>query len=696
MVAKRLVIVESPAKAKTINKFLGKDYVVEASFGHIRDLPKSRMGVDVENGFEPRYVIPVKARKTVTKLKKAAKGKEVFLAADPDREGEAISWHLNSILEDTPKSIQRVEFNEITKDAVTKAFLHPREINQKLVNAQQARRILDRIVGYELSPLLWKKIGKGLSAGRVQSVALRLIVDREAEIRKFVPQEYWSLEAQLSSRRESEKTKVFIAKLDRIGKEKAEVKNEKETLELKSILEKSKFEVTAVDQKERQRKPQAPYTTSKLQQEAYNRLGFPAAKTMRIAQGLYEGVDVGEESVGLITYMRTDSVRVTPAATEEAQKYITEQFGKEYLPETPNVYKSKKSAQEAHEAVRPSSVYRTPESIQQYLDADQFKLYDLIWRKFVGSVMSPGRDLVTSIEIVAAEKYFFKATGTINVFPGFLKVFGDFSKKKKEAEGAEDDEDQPLPDLIKGEALTLHELLGNQHFTKPPARFNDASLVKSLEEEGIGRPSTYAPTIATLLARDYVERKGGALMPTELGEIVVKQLLEHFPRIMDVEFTARMEEDLDKIEDGDVNWIEVLKEFYSPFSKSVEQAKFEMKDMKQELIETGQTCEKCGKPMVIRWGRFGKFVACTGYPECKNTKPISTGLPCQQPGCSGTLVKRKSRMGRFFYGCSNYPTCTFITNKLPKTEEAGDGSAETSPAPESGGGTKSGDGPMVP
>ncbi len=669
--AKRLVIVESPAKAKTINKFLGKDYIVEASFGHVRDLPKSKMGVDVDTDFTPQYVIPVKARKTVSRLKKAAKGKEVFLAPDPDREGEAISWHLSSILDKDPKSVKRVEFNEITKEAVKKAFLNPRLIDQKLVNAQQARRILDRIVGYELSPLLWKKVGKGLSAGRVQSIALRLIVDRENEIRKFIPVEYWSLCAKLSSQRESEREKIFIAKLERIGKDKTEIKNEAETLKLKSILEKSTFEVASVEKKERHRRPQAPYTTSKLQQEAYNRLGFPAAKTMRIAQKLYEGVDVGEESVGLITYMRTDSVHVAKSAFEEAERFIKEQIGSEYLPKTPNIYKAKKRAQEAHEAIRPTSVYRTPESIGQYLDSDELKLYELIWRKFVASNMAHARDLVTSIEIAAAKDYIFKATGTINIFPGFLKVFEDVARKKKEnSENSDDnDDEQPLPDLVEGEPITLHELIGNQHFTKPPARFNDASLVKALEEEGIGRPSTYAPIIFTILSREYVERKGGALIPTELGEIVVKQLTQHFPSIMDIAFTARMEEELDRIEDGDMDWVQVLKDFYIPFHKSMEEAKLLMKDMKQELVETDQTCEKCGKPMVVRWGRFGKFIACSGFPECKNTKPVSTGVACPQPNCNGYLIKRKSKTGRPFYGCSNYPTCNYLVNKLPSAED---------------------------
>ncbi|MBI4387520.1 MAG: type I DNA topoisomerase [Candidatus Omnitrophica bacterium] len=690
--AKKLVIVESPAKAKTINKFLGKDYQVEACFGHVRDLPKSKMGVDFETSFTPRYVIPTKARKVVNHLKKAARGKEVFLAPDPDREGEAISWHLTAILDKNPKAIHRVEFNEITKEAVKKAFEHPRVINEKLVNAQQARRILDRIVGYELSPLLWKKVSRGLSAGRVQSVALRLVVEREDEIKKFIPEEYWSLCVKLSSHRASEKEKVFVAKLDRIGKDRAELKSEEETLKIKATLEKGTFQVGSVDKKERARRPQAPYTTSKLQQEAYNRLGFPAAKTMRVAQMLYEGVDIGDESVGLITYMRTDSVQVAKSALGEVTQFIQQTFGKEYLPGTPNVYKSKKSAQEAHEAIRPTSAFRTPESIKAHLSHDEFKLYELIWSKFVASQMSEARDLVTSVEIVAEKDYFFKASGTINLFPGFSKVFLDAKahrKRREKAEGigeqteerGEEDDEQPLPDLVESELLKLHELIGDQHFTKPPARYNDASLVKALEEDGIGRPSTYAPTIHTLLAREYVHRKGGALMPSELGEIVMRQLLEHFPKIMDIQFTALMEEELDKIEEGELDWVRVLKDFYEPFQKSVADAKLQMKDVKQEITETGQVCEKCGKPMVIRWGRFGKFIACSGFPECKNTKPISTGVACPQPGCNGSLIKRKSKRGRPFYGCSNYPTCTYISNQLPKTETETKEAADQAPTP---------------
>ncbi len=688
---KNLVIVESPAKAGTINKFLGQNFQVEASFGHVRDLPKSKMGLDLETGFTPQYIIPQKAKKTVSNLRKQAKDKEViYLATDPDREGEAISWHLANIFtedkaakngqSDKHVEIKRVMFNELTKEAVKSAFEHPRGIDQNLVNAQQARRVLDRIVGYELSPLLWKKVGRGLSAGRVQSVALRLIVDREREIRAFKPEEYWSLRAELSSQRSSEKEKIFEAKLDRIGDQKADLKNEEQTLKIKKDLENAKFSVISIQKKERRRKPQAPYSTSKLQQEAYNRLGFSASRTMRIAQSLYEGVEIGSEgSVGLITYMRTDSVNISETAQKEAAKFIKEKFGDDYLPKTPNIYRSKKGAQEAHEAIRPSSAYREPEQIKSFLEEDQFKLYDLIWRKFVASQMSTALDLVTSIDILAGANYFFRASGKKTLFQGFSIVFSEIGKAKKteekpaalkkEGEEEEEDEDElEFPDLEQNEVLKVHELIGNQHFTKPPARFNDASLVKILEEEGIGRPSTYAPIIYTLTSRDYVERKGGALTPTELGETVLTLLVEHFPSVLDVKFTALMEEELDKIEEGTLDWEKVLRDFNEPFQVVLKKAKEFMKDVRQEPVPSGDNCPNCSKPMMIKWGRFGKFIACSGFPECKTTKSISTGIVCPKEGCGGYLVKRKGKGGRKFFGCSNYPKCDYIANQLPKKE----------------------------
>ncbi|MBI3313394.1 MAG: type I DNA topoisomerase [Candidatus Omnitrophica bacterium] len=676
-----LVIVESPAKAKTINKFLGDDFLVEASMGHVRDLPKSKMGVDIAGDFTPSYIISKKARKTVTHLKNQAKGKTgIYLAPDPDREGEAISWHLEHIFKEAngkDVQIRRVVFNEITKEAVKEAFKHPREIAMNLVNAQQARRILDRIVGYELSPLLWRKVGRGLSAGRVQSVALRLIVDREREIKSFVPVEYWSIEAKLSSEKKENAEKVFIAKLEKIGKDKVEIKNREDAEKIRQDILNHPFKVSKVDKSERRRKPQAPYTTSKIQQEAYNRLGFPAAKTMRVAQKLYEGVEIGDEgSTGLITYMRTDSVNIAKSAQDEVVQFIRQKFGADYLPKEPPVYKAKKGAQEAHEAIRPTSVRREPQALRQYLADDEFKLYELIWQKFVASQMSAAVDEHMSVVIDVKEKYFFKTTGRINLFPGFSIVFSEAKaqkEKKEEKEKQEGEEDEPiyeLPQLTVGEILKLHELMGYQHFTKPPARYNDASLVKTLEEKGIGRPSTYAPTIYTILVREYVNRKGGALIPTELGETVVDLLVKHFPKVMEIEFTAVMEEELDKIEEGEMEWVAVLKDFYGPFETDLTQARKEMQNMRQEVVTTEYKCDICGKNMVIKWGRFGKFLACPGFPECKYTRSIPLGVFCPEPGCGGELVKRLSKKRRTFYGCSNYPKCTYIANKLPTKGEA--------------------------
>ncbi len=674
---KNLVIVESPTKAKTLHRFLGDDYQIEASMGHVRDLPKSKMGVDPKDNFKPEYVVMTKAKKTVSRIKKQAAGKEwIYLAADPDREGEAISWHLAALLEEVANGkIQRVVFNEITKEAVREAFLHPRKIDVRLVNAQQARRILDRIVGYELSPLLWRKVGKGLSAGRVQSVALRFIVEREREVRHFVPKEYWKLTAKLSSQKPEEEKNIFLAKLDRIGDKKVELGNQEETEKLRSAIENLPFKVEKIDKRERQRKPQAPYTTSRLQQESYTRLGFTAAKTMQLAQRLYEGVELGEEgSVGLITYMRTDSVNVAAYAQSEAAKWISEKFGKDYLPEAPPVYKSKKGAQEAHEAVRPSSVLRTPEKLRSILGEDEFKLYELIWRKFVSSQMVPALDEQTSVSILAGENYFFRAGGTRNIFPGYGVVFETPAKveedsKKEGGEEEGEEEAQEFPELHEGEVLKLHELTPSQHFTKPPARYNDASLVRTLEEQGIGRPSTYAPTIYTLLDRDYVHRQSGALVPTELGEIIVDLLVKHFPKILDTQFTALMEDELDKIEEGELEWPRVLSDFYTPFSQYLADAKVEMRNVRREAVPTDETCDVCGKQMVIRWGRFGQFLACSGFPECRYTKSIPTGFRCPQPDCNGDLVKRKAKKGgRIFYGCSNYPKCTYITRKLPKDQ----------------------------
>ncbi len=679
---KNLVIVESPAKAKTINKFLGKDFHVEASMGHVRDLPKSRMGVDLDHDFAPEYIIIRRASKTVKHLKKMAEGKEaIYVATDPDREGEAISWHLAHIFsgEEKGPKIYRVEFHEITKDAVLRAFEHPRDIAINLVNAQQARRILDRVVGYQLSPLLWRNVGRGLSAGRVQSVALRFIVDREGEIRKFVPQEYWTLDARLSAAEGPSAEKIFLSRLDRVGNEKPALTQQAETEKIKQELQAAVFQVATIEKTEKRRRPQAPYTTSKLQQESYSRLGFSAANTMRIAQRLYEGVELGGEgSVGLITYMRTDSVNIATSAQQEAASYIKEKFGPEYLPEKPPFYKSRKGAQEAHEAIRPTSVLRTPDSVKAFVEGDELKLYELIWRKFLASQMVPAVDEHTAISIQAGEKYGFRTTGKRNLFPGFTAAFGEIKSEKensKETEG-EVPEAEEIPELKTGQLLKLNELLGEQHFTKPPARFNDASLIKILEEKGIGRPSTYAPTISTILDRVYAERKGGALVPTELGETVVGLLVQHFPKILETEFTALMEAELDEIEDGVMDWVKVLKDFYAPFSELLERAKTEMKSVKQDPIPTEHICALCGKQLFIKFGRFGKFLACAGFPECKYTRSLPTGFFCPEPGCGGELVKRKAKGRRAFYGCSNYPKCTHVVNELPKKEDGAEIAAE--------------------
>lgn len=679
--ASNLVIVESPTKARTLTRYLDSSYQIEASMGHVRDLPKGRMGIDLNDNFKPDYVVLAKSKKTVSKIKKEAKGKKaIYLAPDPDREGEAISWHLAAILRDaTEGKIHRVVFNEITPEAVREAFRQPREIDDRLVNAQQARRILDRLVGYELSPLLWRNVGKGLSAGRVQSVTLRLIVEREREIRHFVPKEYWQIRARLSSQRASEAEKIFTARLEKIGEKKVEIGNEAKAQKIKAEVEGLPFRVAKVEKKERQRRPQAPYTTSRLQQEAYTRLGFTAGRTMKIAQRLYEGIELGaEEAVGLITYMRTDSVNVARSAQGEAAKWIREQYGPKFLPKAPPVYKSKKGAQEAHEAVRPTSVFRTPEKIKSFLAEEEFRLYELVWKKFVSSQMVPAIDEQTTVSIVAGENHFFRASGRRNLFPGFGIIFESPAKpdkKEDESEGGSDEDEtsQELPELQESELLRLHELLASQHFTKPPARYNDASLVRTLEEKGIGRPSTYAPTLYVLLDRQYTERKGGALSPTELGEVVVDLLVKHFPKILDYQFTAQMEEELDKIEEGKLEWHRVLKDFYEPFARYLADARVQMKNVRREAVPTDENCDICGKQMVIRWGRFGQFLACSGFPQCRYTKSLPTGFRCAEPGCSGDLVKRQSKKRRTFYGCSNYPKCTYVTHRLPRDKETVNG-----------------------
>jgi len=671
---KKLVIVESPAKARTINKYLGKGYKVEASMGHIRDLPSSKFGVDIENGFEPSYAIIKRAQKTVTKLKKLAKEMDsVYLAPDPDREGEAISWHLQEILREVNPNIFRVTFNEITKASILKAFDKPREVDTDLVDSQQARRILDRIVGYRISPLLWKKVAKGLSAGRVQTVALRLIIDREREINAFTPEEYWQIKAQLTSPKEENDGKMLVAKLDKISGKKAELAKEEKVTKIVSEIDKQPFTVTKVEAKKKQRKPQAPYTTSKLQQEAYTRLKYPAQKTMRIAQRLYEGIDIGGDDIeGLITYMRTDSVAVSKDATAAIRTIIKETYGDDHLPGTANQYKSKKSAQEAHEAIRPTLPLMSPASVKEYLQDEEYKLYDLIWKKFVSSQMVNAVDNVTTVLLDVREKYQFRATGTCNIFKGFLACYEietqtDNGDDKEQQDNGK--ENQDMPTVVVGDVMDLLKLIHTQHFTKPPARFNDASLVKTLEELGIGRPSTYAPTIMTIMGRNYVERKSGALHPTEMGGIVVDLLVKNFETIFDYGFTAAMEENLDKIEEGALQWGKVLSDFYAPFEKQFDIAQERMKNIKKIVITTDYKCEKCGKTMLEKWGRFGKFLACSGFPECRTTAPMPTGVDCPEADCDGTLVKRQSKNRRIFYGCSTYPKCNHVTNKLPKKDD---------------------------
>jgi DNA topoisomerase-1 len=653
--AKSLVIVESPAKAKTINKFLGADFMVEASGGHIMDLPKTKMGVDVENGFQPRYVVIPARKKILSKLKKeAAQMKNVYLAADPDREGEAICWHLQQNLSNNVQ-VYRVIFHEITRQAIQKAFAHPTTIDKNKVEAQQARRILDRLLGYNLSPLLWKKISRGLSAGRVQSVAVRLIVEREREIGHFIPQEYWEIEAELKKEFSEE---TFFAKLDKIAGEKPDIKSREQVDKILEKVSKEKFVVLDIQQKEKKRNPQSPYTTSKLQQEAFNQLHFSAHKTMRIAQQLYEGLEIGNEgSVGLITYMRTDSVKVSNEAQKAARDFIDAQFGLAYLPIKPPLYKSRKTAQQAHEAIRPTLPLRPPETIKEYLGVEQYKLYTLIWNKFLASQMRPAIYKVTTV-LIGAGDFLFKVVGSTLKFDGFLKTFTDVNVLKDE----QDKQKQIVSDFEKGEELRLVKLYSHQHFTQPPPRFSDASLVKIMEEKGIGRPSTYAPTIQTIIFRDYVRRKKGYFIPTELGFTVNDLLIKYFSKILDVKFTATLEEELDEIEEGKLNWIEVVKLFYEPF---MEKLVIAQKKVKKESIPTEEICELCGRLMVIKWGRRGRFLSCSGFPECKNARSITTEVRCPQVDCSGWLVERRTRSGKIFYGCSNYPQCRYTTNRLP-------------------------------
>jgi DNA topoisomerase I len=704
-----LIIVESPTKAKTISKFLGSKYKVTSSFGHIRDLPKSNMGVDVENDFEPKYVIPTKAKKTVTELKNLAeKSNRIILAPDEDREGEAIAWHLTKALKIDEKKAERIVFHEITKEAIKKALEKPRKINLDLVDAQQARRILDRLVGYELSPFLWKKVVRGLSAGRVQSVTVRLIVEREREIKAFKSDEYWTIEANFSG--EKDKEKIFQGKLSKIDNktlDKFDLKKEDQVQGIVKELKKKKYSIKDISRREVKKNPLAPFITSTLQQEANNKLGFSSRKTMMIAQQLYEGLDVGEgHTTGLITYMRTDSVNLSQKFLGEAKDFIKNKYGDKYALSSPRFYKTKqKLAQEAHEAIRPTEVNLFPEGIKNYLNKDQFRLYDLIWRRSVATQMAEGIMDSTTVKIITDDnKYLFSAHGNIIIFDGYLKIYPDKIKENQ------------LPDLKKDEKANLLELSPEQHFTQPPARYNDATLVKTLEKYGIGRPSTYAPTINTVLMRGYVEREGRNLKPKDVAFLVTDLLTEHFSQIVDYKFTAKIEDDFDKVAEGKEKWQKMIADFYKPFKSNLKHKEKEVKKEDLGLEEkTDEVCDKCGKPMIIKLGRFGKFLACSGYPECKNTKQIDpetnkpeeteeikekcdkcgkpmiiklgrfgkflacsgypeckniksikkgTGVKC--PGCKkGEIVEKKTKKGRIFYACDQYPKCDFALWSKP-------------------------------
>ncbi|MBI4653556.1 MAG: type I DNA topoisomerase [Nitrospirae bacterium] len=721
---KSLVIVESPAKAKTLNKFLGSGFSIKASIGHVKDLPRKELGVDVEKDFKPKYVVIEGKAKVLKELKKAAKESDrVFLAPDPDREGEAIAWHIAEELNGDSDKVFRVTFNEITERAVTEAIKHPRKIDVNLVNAQQARRILDRLVGYNLSPLLWRKVSRGLSAGRVQSIALRFVVDREREINAFKPEEYWSITATLvgiDSYREGKEPLSFNARLFQFNGQKADIKSEAETKNIVKALGGRVFSVKKVEKKSKKRTPPPPFITSTLQQEASRKLRFPVKKTMLIAQHLYEGVELGEEgSVGLITYMRTDSVCIAAEAQQEARGYISNRFGKDYLPEKPPRYKSRKEAQEAHEAIRPASVFKTPEDIKKHVSKDHYFLYNLIWNRFLASQMAPAQLEQTAITIDANppsppfEKggqggiFEFRATGTVVKFPGFMAVYIEGIDEAVEEEGL-------LPPLKEEDVLKVLGILSKQHFTQPPPRYTEATIVKDLETKGIGRPSTYATIISTIQERKYVEKTEGKFKPTELGIVVNDLLVERFPELMDISFTAKMETNLDNIEEGHSKWVKVIREFYTPFEKALDDAMKNLGKVKPKDIGTEIVCEKCGKPMVIRWGRHGRFMACSGYPECKNTKPLegqgagdkgqglnaeaqqtnevcekcsspmvlksgrfgkflacskypeckttkplATGIKCPEDG--GDIIERRTKKGKVFFSCSNYPKCKFAT-----------------------------------
>ncbi|MGM0919721.1 MAG: type I DNA topoisomerase [Bacillota bacterium] len=651
-----LVIVESPAKAKTIERYLGKKYKVKASMGHVRDLPRSQIGVDTEGNYEPKY-ITIRGKGPVLKeLKTAAKkAKKVYLAADPDREGEAIAWHLAHSLDVDVLSDCRVVFNEITKDAIKESFKHPRPINMDLVDAQQARRILDRLVGYKISPILWKKVKKGLSAGRVQSVAVRLIIDREKEIKAFVPEEYWTIESQFLKDQD-----LFDGAFFGINGKKAELKTEADVNEVLNKIKGNNFTVTNVSKKERKRNPAVPFTTSTLQQEAARKLNFRAKKTMMIAQQLYEGMDLGKEgTVGLITYMRTDSTRISETAQQEAFTFIEQKYGKEFTNAEKKAAKKNSNTQDAHEAIRPTSTLKDPASLKEFLSRDQLRLYKLIWERFVASQMASAVLDTMSVDLNNND-VMFRATGSKIKFPGFMKVY---------VEGNDDgveEKDRMLPDLQNGDVVYSKDIEPAQHFTQPPPRYTEARLVKTLEELGIGRPSTYAPTLDTIQKRGYVALDNKRFIPTELGEIVLELIMEFFPEIINVEFTAKMENSLDEIEDGNVQWVSIIDDFYKDFAKRLEVAENEMEEIEIKDEPAGVDCEECGNPMVFKMGRYGKFMACSNFPDCRNTKPIvkEIGVPC--PKCEkGNIVERKSKKRRIFYGCDQFPECDFLSWDKP-------------------------------
>lgn len=661
-----LVIVESPAKAKTVSSILGKEYQVKASVGHVRDLLRSQLSVDVENGFMPKYRVPNDKRSIVKELKEKVKNAEqVFLATDPDREGEAIAWHLQEATNIEEQQLKRVVFHEITKPAILEAFLDPRKIDMDLVNAQQARRILDRLVGYNLTPLLWQKVRGRLSAGRVQSVTLRLIVEREREIENFIPKEYWTIDGEFKS---EGSTRTFIARLLKINNIEPNLPNEDIVEQLKENLEKAEYIISKIKRGLRHRKPYPPFITSTLQQQASLQLGFRARRTMQVAQQLYEGVDIGEGGAsGLITYMRTDSLSISPIAVNDVRKYIEQRFGEKFLPKKPVFYRTKAAtAQEAHEAIRPTSVRRTPQNIKHYLTRDQYRLYELIWKRFISSQMESAVYDTISVDIngtYVQDNYLFRVSGSSIKFQGFLVLYEEAQDKNGEEKS--DKKISIPPDLKEGQPQELIQLISEQHFTQPPPRFTEASLVQALEEYGIGRPSTYAPIISTIQIRGYVERNAKRLIPTEIGFLVNDLLVEYFPGILEVNFTAEMERDLDSVASGKKLWGDVLEDFYNTFEPKLISAREKMPEVKSEPERIGRECPDCGHDLIVRWGRYGKFISCSNYPECKYTEPFleKIGVICPKDG--GELVERKTRRGRIFYGCSNYPNCDFSSWKRP-------------------------------